>query len=333
MKPRPHAASTATELRFAPPPRRAALAIDAGGLRDIYLACEDGVDPARETEIVLVAEAAGFRSLRAWPHPGGEPPSPAALMGCSGLVVLEAPGRSAAIARMEPEWAIAQSIGLPTLIASDDSPLPGFLAGLPASPSSPPPHAFVAVRIHDDFALVREAIRRSVERELGMPCISFEDPRVVTEIAGVRERTRRLIEDASFLVADLSFSENYPSQDSPNIAHEIGTAEAYGVPLVICAHAPRRDLYFSAGDFDALFWRDEEDLAAQLRAWLLPRRGLLGRQVLNFDLADGPDPRARAPRFSSAGAPAYVPPGRRPPSARALLEALRRAVRGGRLRP
>lgn len=169
------------------------------------------------------------------------------------------------------------------------------------------PYAFMAVRIHDDFHLVREALRVAVETELGIPCVYFEDRRVITNIVGVRERTCELIRRATFFVADLTYSDSCPSYDSPNTAHEIGIATACRIPIVVCAQAPRRNLYFSAGNLDTIFWRDETDLFELLRSWLRPRRFVLGRRVLSFELQDSC---FQASRFQFDPARQYVGPSR-----------------------
>jgi hypothetical protein len=146
------------------------------------------------------------------------------------------------------------------------------------------PFAFLAVRIHPDFRLVREAIGDAVENILGIPCVWFDDPRVIAPECGVRERTRLMIRSCSLFIADLTFSPNNPNHDSPNTAHEIGMALAYERPVVLTCQEPRRDLYFCAGDLHTLFWRDEQQLRSEMTACFRSRYSKFGRRLLNLEL-------------------------------------------------
>jgi hypothetical protein len=179
---------------------------------------------------------------------------------------------------IELSWSDHDAL-LQAKVGNQTIPLSDFL-GKTVFPHPPwPAYAFMATRIHDDFQLIRSAIRSAVESDLHIPCIYFEDRRIVTAPCGVRERTREMIRGASLFVADLTHSDSCPDHDSPNTAHEIGMAMAYGIPIVTCARQPRRNLYFLAGDLDAIFWKNEQDLFEQLRAWLNPRRELLGLRI------------------------------------------------------
>lgn len=247
----------------------------------------------------------GLRAVAGW-APATQLPRAsleALLGGCVGAVA-DAPGSEFASA--------VRRFGLPLLAPpAEDAPAALHLL-LPRAPA--PRHAFMALRIHDDFALVRDALRCAVEAELGMPCVHFEDRRIVAAEPGVRQRTLALIRGASFFVADLSYSASCPAFDSPNTAHEIGFAQACGLPLLLCAQAPRRNLYFSAGDLDTLFWRDEADLHVLARQWLAPHRVRLGARVIAAGPADLP-----ASRFEFDARRAYEgPPG---PLARASRRA------------
>lgn len=283
------------------------LCIDSG-VTDIYLDA-GGAGAADLAAAVLGLEALGLRAVCSWSDPSraDEVELQRVLAGCIALTTLGG-GCGAATGRL---LSLAQKRGMPTLalrltpgaggpllLAEGSVPLLQVVGSWPSPGTVARPYAFMAVRIHDDFMLVRDALRVAVETELGLPCVYFEDRRVMSTITGVRERTAELIRGASFFVADLSYSPSSPQVDSPNTAHEIGMAQAWRVPLVVCAQAPRRNLYFSAGDLDTLFWRDEADLLAQLQAWLRPHRARLGRRVLAHELPPGfAQSRHVAPRF------------------------------------
>src|SRR5262249_20182957 len=144
-------------------------------------------------------------------------------------------------------------------------------------------YAFLAVRLHPDFALIRTAIGEAVERTLGIPCVWFDDPRVITAQLGVRERTQLMIRHSALFLADVPYSPNNPDHDSPNTAHEIGMALAYERPVVLSCQEPRRDLYFSAGDLHTIFWVAEQHLKNEMVACFRSRYSRFGRRLLNLE--------------------------------------------------
>jgi hypothetical protein len=273
-----------------PGPGTGEFSVTIFGHRSAYVVTEPGIDKVIEDLVARTLDAAGLRTIggREWGGTTDESTLRQVISSCSVLVAVTIREDADWPSSIEVRIARTQQVpvvavrpvprsGAFTLEASDGRPLHQLVIDLvQASTALHAPYAFMAVRIHDDFGLVREAIRAAVERELAIPCIYFEDRRVVTNVSGVRERTRELIRHAALFVADLTHTASNPTYDSPNTAHEIGMASAYGVPIVVCAQLPRRNLYFSAGDLEALFWKDEEDLAEQLSAWLRPRRNVLG---------------------------------------------------------
>jgi hypothetical protein len=269
--------------------------IDDGSWRDVYLDTAGFEEPELH-RTVCELETCGLRAVDAWNE--GTAPRESdvrrVMGGCSALVMRDAGVHATTLAVR-----VARELVLPVLTPQQvrNERWPAAVA--------PPAYTFMAVRIHDDFAQVRQAIAVAAELELGVPCVYFEDPRVVTDAEGVRERTVVLIRGATLFIADLSHSPSSPSFDSPNTAHEIGVAQALGLPLLVCARAPRRNLYFLAGDLETLFWRDEADLHERVRSWLRPRRAELGRRVIAYSV---PGSRLRAPAFAFVRATSYRGP-------------------------
>ena len=178
-------------------------------------------------------------------------------------------------------------------------------------------YAFLIGRLVQDFAHAREAIRAAVERESGLPCLWSDDGRHLTNVTSVRERTRSLIEHASFVVADLTLGFENPSAENPSRAHEIGMAIAYERPIMLCSQEPRRYPYFSVGDMQMTFWATEAELERSVSEWIRTRREHLGRQVFNHRLATvhpGYEPRVGRPAFAFDPARRYVGPATPVPS-------------------
>jgi hypothetical protein len=201
------------------------------------------------------------------------------MASCSGVIL--ARGHS----RGERDLRLAESLGLP-FIPSDAADLDAFVDRL--DPVHAQPYAFLAVRIHGDFSLIRAAITDAVERTLGIPCVWYDDPRVITRDCGVRERTQLMIRQCALFIADVTFSPNNPDHDSPNTAHEIGMALAYERPVLLTCQEPRRDLYFSAGDLHTLFWENEQHLNQEAAACFRSRYSRLGRRLHNLELEPNP---------------------------------------------
>lgn len=277
--------------------------IDTGARATVYVS-----GPVPEP-LLRELDARRLQLVRAWHDEDVE----RVMASCSGIV---------AASPDHPDVRIAQSLGIP-LFESDADLLP----------ARPQPYAFLAVRIHGDFALIRAAIGDAVERTLGMPCVWYDDPRVITRDCGVRERTQAIIRHCALFVADVTYSPNNPDYDSPNTAHEIGMALAYERPVILTCQEPRRDLYFSAGDLHTLFWENEQELNAEAAACFRSRYSRLGRQVLNLDLEPNPSgfsgsyPRYR---FAMDWSRNYLAPFTGPrrswimPDAEACLRAVRR---------
>jgi hypothetical protein len=305
----------------AAPPNPGGVAVDIGAAATVYV-CSDA-DPRDATLAALTSWLDARRVLavsRLSEAVDGERAARAVLEGCDGVVAITS-GRiagGAARAEVDSILKLAGEAGRPVLAitraerdAVPEADLEDYLAEIMRRPRAGTPYAFLATRIHDDFALIRDAIQSAVETSLGIPCVWFDDPRVVAAAPGVRERTRALIAGAALVAADLTFGPGNRDHDSPNTAHEIGMTLAYERPLILSCRHPRRDLYFSAGDLSTLFWHDEAHLREQLVEWLGPRRATLGRRVLNFDLAESVvafRPRA----FAMDAARAYCGPGPAP---------------------
>jgi hypothetical protein len=258
------------------------LRIEAEASFDVYVAVEPGVDCELLSRVLTELDRAGARAVSSFGTAGRQNVS-GIIRSCAGVMSVGASGDEDDLL-ME-----AAALGRPyTRITCDrgDS-LDSFLEQLHRSAPTMPAYAFLGVRLHDDFMAVRRAVKCAVERELGLPCLHFDDPRATTNVRGVRERTRLLIQSATLFIADLTHGPSNGGVDSPNTAHEIGTALAYELPVLVTCRKPRRDLYFLAGDLDVLFWADEIDLEHQLSDWLRIRRSTLGRRILNRELPVG----------------------------------------------
>lgn len=189
--------------------------------------------------------------------------------------------------------------------------LTGFQRDVMGERSRARPYAFLIGRLERDFTHAREAIRAAVESEAGIPCLWSDDGRHVTNVESIRERTRLLIREATFVIADLTLGTESPERENPSRAHEIGMAVAYDRPLLLCSREPRRYPYFSIGDMQMTFWETEAELASCVTAWIHARREVLGRQVLNHRLATvypRYEPRVARPEFRFDPARRYVGP-------------------------
>ena len=162
------------------------------------------------------------------------------------------------------------------------------------------PYAFFIGRLERDFTQAREAIRVAVEAEAGIPCLWSDDGRHRIDVESVRERTRLLIEHATFVIADLTLGTESPERENPSRAHEIGMTIAYGRKLMLCSQEPRRYPYFSIGDMQMTFWSTEADLECKVRDWIRTSRESPARTVLNYELANATpdlDPGIKKPTF------------------------------------
>lgn len=178
-----------------------------------------------------------------------------------------------------------------------------------STPAETTPYAFLVTRLEDDFVQARLAVKTAVEEAAGIPCLWSDDQRHATNIAGIRERARLLIEGSVFTVADLSRGSESPDSDNPSRAHEVGMAVAYERPLMLTAQGPRRDPYYSADDIQIHFWDSEQDLRESVRRWIHTHRAVVARTVYNWELADR-DPsyvaRVSGPAFTFDAKQRYV---------------------------
>jgi hypothetical protein len=201
-----------------------------------------------------------------------------------------------------------------------------FLAAVTKKKDRTRPYAFFIGRLERDFAHAREAIRVAVESEAGIPCLWSDDGLHRIDVESVRERTRMLIEHATFVIADLTLGIESPKRENPSRAHEIGMTIAYGRKLMLCSQEPRRYPYFSIGDMQMTFWSTEADLECKLRE-LIRSSGVVPRRVvLNHRLVEANtniDPRIKNPCFTFDANQRYVGPNTKPlPNLRALIVAL-----------
>ena len=163
-----------------------------------------------------------------------------------------------------------------------------------------PPYAYLIGRLERDFAHARDAIRAAVESEAGIPCLWSDDGAHRTDVESVRERTRLLIRDACFVIADLTLGPENPEHENPSRAHEIGMAIGYDREIMLCSQEPRRYPYFSIGDMQMTFWTDEAELERSVANWIRATPGLFRRRVLNHELPQRDpeyEPRIPKPAF------------------------------------
>lgn len=178
-------------------------------------------------------------------------------------------------------------------------------------PPSLQQYVFLITRLQSDFKQARLAIRTAVEDIAAIPCLWSDDQRHVTNIEGLRERTRLLIKHATFVIADLTFGTEGSNSDNPSRAHEIGMAVAYRKDILLCAQDPRRDPYFAASDIQMVFWKDEEELKKRVGEWIYNHRVSLARRVYNRELS-GRDstyaPKVSETKFAIDTGKRYVAP-------------------------
>jgi hypothetical protein len=250
--------------------------------------------------IVERLDRAGIRVL-ADDGRGGDQHLRSVLRGCSGLVT--SPAVPGALAdrwpplRLEPGAAPAD--------------VDRFAAAVREVADCIRAYAFFIGRLERDFRHAREALRAAVESEAGIPFLWIDDGRHATNVPGVRERTRLLIEHATFVVADLTLGVESPERENPSRAHEIGMALAYERPLLLCSQEPRRHPYWSIGDMQMTFWATEDELERAVREWIAVNRRSVARDVLNYEL---PAPSVGRRAFAYDPAQRYVGPRTRAPS-------------------
>jgi hypothetical protein len=251
--------------------------IGCGAVSDVYFDCDDHPTPWP------VVEALDARQIRAvcpfTDRVGPSRETAAKLSGYSGFVCSSIDQEIAGMARQQ---------GLPLLVPAAE-PFAGlneFIRGVVAHRCAIRSYAFYIGRLERDFTHAREAIRVAVESAAGMPLLCIDDGCHTTNVAGIRERTRLLIQHAALVVADLTLGSENPKHENPSRAHEIGMAIAYERPLFLSSQEPRRYPYFSVADMQMNFWAREDELEASVRGWIHAHRMAVGRRVLNYSLAN-----------------------------------------------
>lgn len=170
------------------------------------------------------------------------------------------------------------------------------------------PYAFLICRLQPDFQLPREACLIAAERGSGIPCYWIDSKDYASNIDDTVERARLLIKNASFVIAEISLTDENPDFDNPSRAHEIGLATAYRRKVFPVSHVPRRHPYHGLVVRQLVWWESEEDLFQSLFEAVHAERASIGRHVYNWELEDGGyTPRFRAPRFEPDGVP-WQPP-------------------------
>ena len=156
---------------------------------------------------------------------------------------------------------------------------PDLPATISRSPERIPAYAFFIGRLERDFTQARAAVRSAVEDAAGIPFLWVDDGRHRTNVPGVRERTRLLLANATFVVADLTLGPESPERENPSRAHEIGMSMAYARPLLLTSQEPRRHPYYSVGDLQMTFWESEDELEQAVRSWIDAERPAVARHV------------------------------------------------------
>lgn len=247
------------------------VSIAGGALADVYF---EGEETPALWPVVEALDANRVRVVRLPADARMPSGADERLTGCAG-VVCRSPDQEIAHATRQR--------GLP-LLALDAQPaaqVQAFCDGVLAHRCPLRRYAFYIGRLERDFALAREAMRVAVESAAGMDFLWIDDARHATNVDGIRERTRLLIQHAAFVVADLTLGVENPRHENPSRAHEIGMALAYQRPIFLCSQEPRRYPYFSIADMQMSFWASEDELDGALRGWIRAHRQPLARRVLN----------------------------------------------------
>jgi hypothetical protein len=256
------------------------------GRADVFLAAGDAAVP---WPVVEQLDRAGVRVVGPLPNCVDDAEQARVILrGCSGAVIVPPNPQTEAI---------ALDLGVPHLTVLPGTPvdpdsLPGALLGDRACLR---PYAFMVGRLERDFRQARDAIRAAVESAAGIPCLWIDDGRHRTNVESIRERTRLLIQHATFVIADLTLGVENPERENPSRAHEIGMAIAYERPLMLCSQEPRRYPYYSIGDMQMAFWASEDELETAVKEWIRTKRGLVARRVYNYQL---PAPVISPPAFT-----------------------------------
>lgn len=182
--------------------------------------------------------------------------------------------------------------------------LADFLKKASARESVIRPYAFLISRLQPDFRLPREACLAAAERGSGVPCYWIDSQDYRSNVDDTIVRVRLLIKHATFVVAEMSLTDENPDFDNPSRAHEIGLATAYGKIVFPVSHAPRRHPYHGLVAQQLVWWDSEEDLFEKLISAVHAKRGSIGRHVYNWELegvAGEQAPHFRSPRFEPEG--------------------------------
>jgi len=150
--------------------------------------------------------------------------------------------------------------------------------------AKPQPYAFFITRLKEDFAQARAAVEAAVHNSAGITCLWADDGKYGSQIQNVQSNIIELIRSAEFVIADLSFSDENPTYDNPNRAHEIGISRGLGKTIFVCSHGLSRSPYFSARDLQVSFWKTEKDFERLVSTWLENNINEFGRQVYNWML-------------------------------------------------
>ena len=271
------------------------LEILAPGRADVFLACEEMEVP---WPVVERLDRAGIRVVGAPRDRVADPAQLRALMrGCSGALIVASQPRAEAI---------ALDLGVPRLsiLPGTEVDLEPFLEAVLRG-GRLRAYAFLIGRLERDFCQARHAIRAAVESAAGIPCLWIDDGCHRTNVESVRERTRVLIQHATFVIADLSLGAESPERENPSRAHEIGMAIGYERHLILCSQEPRRYPYYSIGDMQMAFWSSEDELAALLMKRIGATNGLVPRRVFNYELSQ---PAISRPEFKFDPSQRFVGP-------------------------
>jgi hypothetical protein len=251
------------------------LEILAPGRTDVFLAAGNVAVP---WQIIEQLDRMGIRVVGPLPDCVDDSDQVLSIMrGCSGTVIVQ-PNPQAE--------AIALDLGVPrlTVIPGTEVDLDPFQKAVLRGRRRIRSYAFMVGRLERDFRQARDAIRAAVEYAAGIPCLWIDDGRHQTNVESIRERTRLLIKNATFVIADLSLGVENPERENPSRAHEIGMAIAYSRPLMLCSQEPRRYPYYSIGDMQMAFWLSEDELETTVEEWIRAKKELVAHHVFNYQL-------------------------------------------------